>query len=237
METKVKGFIFKKTEYNDNCFMLNALLENNEAVSFTAKGLNKMTSKNATACNYFNISEFVLLSKTENSGKVLKTANVIKQFHLPFDDLLVSSCFLLMYEVISEVHEQMDIYDLAYDCFVNLENKKEPMMVLNYFLKNVMIQLGYKPNLDRCIFCKKRNNLVSFSFSSGGFICKDCYQINEHVRYSNSFLKALYEFFMNDKMYLLEKEDAICLFNMFVEFYESDMGIHLNTADFLRKSL
>ncbi len=237
METKVIGFVFSKTEYKDNMFMLNVLTCQNQSIAFKARGIANMTSKNASACNYFTISEFVFNSKTETSSKTLKNASIIRQYHLPYNDLMISSCFLFMYEIIAQVCEQMEIYNLAYQCFNDLENKKEPIMVLNYFLKQVIIALGYQPNLDGCVYCKKRKELISFSFSSGGFVCQDCFIENVHTRYSANFLKALYRFLTTQEMIELEKDHAICLLDMFATFFQIETGMHVNTYAFLKKTI
>ena len=54
--------------------------------------------------------------------------------------------------------------DEALRCFDKLEEDVYPLDVLNYFLKNVIIALGYAPNVKGCINCNNKNNLISFDF-------------------------------------------------------------------------
>ena len=70
-------------------------------------------------------------------------------------------------------------------------------------LKNVIIALGYAPNVKGCINCNNKNNLISFDFESGGFICANCFDSTRYEKMSVSFLKEVYNFLTKDELYEL----------------------------------
>ena len=89
IEHKYIGFVCKKVNFKDNDAIFSVISENKKEV-FKARGISKITSKNAASCNFFMISEFVTASKTENSNQTLKQSSIIKMYKKPYEDLLVS---------------------------------------------------------------------------------------------------------------------------------------------------
>lgn len=237
METKVKGFVYKKTNFKDNDCMINVLTSDDQCIAFKARGLLKINSKNSASCNYFTISEFVLSHKTEFSNKTLKSSSLEKQFHLPYSDLLVSSVFFIIYEIVSQVCDQIKMYKKTIQVFEWLENNIDSISILNHFLKFVCNELGYKPSLSGCVSCNRKSNLVSFDFSSGGFICSSCFDDKVNQKYSSSFLKQLYDFLKTDDLYIFDKVYGVMILDMYVDFLKNNVGIYLNSYEFLKKVL
>lgn len=235
MDYKITGFIFDKKEYRDFDYLLFILTQNNEVVILRAKGLAKVSSKNAVACQYFMLSEFVYTPKSKEGYKSLKSVSILKQYHMPYQNLLVSGMFFLIYEVIQQVAQQMPLYLLCQTCFELLEQKKEPYDVLNYFFKQILFELGYQPSLDGCVFCHQRKELVSFDFESGGFICKNCYKPFIHPSFSSVQLKEIYSFLKEKEMVDLTFSTSQILFDTFVRFFKEQAGIHLQSYQFLKQ--
>ena len=73
IEHRYIGFISNKTNFKDNDAIINVLTKDGPQ-TFKARGINKITSKNASSCNYFMISEYITNSKTQNGNQTLKSA-------------------------------------------------------------------------------------------------------------------------------------------------------------------
>ena len=58
MDKKVTGFIFNRTPYKDNDFLLHILTDQEKEVFILAKGSAKVSSKNAISTQFFMINEF-----------------------------------------------------------------------------------------------------------------------------------------------------------------------------------
>ena len=232
IEHKYTGFICQKTTYKDNDAIFNVLTANGKK-TFKARGILKVNSKNASSCNYFMISEFVTQSKTELSHQTLKTASIIKMYKKPYEDILISSSYLFICNLLDGVSHDINGYDIAVKCFDALENKVYPINVLNYFLKNLCDGLGYKPNIKGCISCFKKSNLISFDFESGGFICKDCFDPTRHTKLSSNILKDIYGFFKNDDIIEMDATHATTLFKMYSIFFKDVINLFYHNFDFV----
>ena len=108
---------------------------------------------------------------------------------------------------------------------------------LNYFLKNLCDTLGYNPNLKGCSSCGKSNNLISFDFESGGFICANCFDHKRHEKLPVEVLKDIHMFIKNDDIYELSELRAQRLFKMYCSFLKDVVGLYLENYEFVLKCL
>ena len=237
MEFKYIGFIYSKTSYKDSDEIINLISNQDEKVVFKARGILKPNSKNAASCNYFVIGEFILTAKTEMAHKTLKNVSLIKQYHLPYDNLLISGIYFLIYEIIAQIVDQIPIYNLALDCFEKLEKQENPLSVLLYFLKQMNQKLGYQPSLKGCVNCQRKSQLVSFDFFEGGFICKNCFDEHHHRRYPINFLTKIYEFLKATDLYIFDFSSATLLLDVYMIFLKDEAGLHLQSYEFIKKIL
>ena len=236
IENKYIGFVSNKTIYKDNDAIFNVITKDSYE-TFKARGISKITSKNASSCNYFMICEFVTNSKTQTSNQTLKSASVIKMYKKPYEDILVSSSYLFVCNLLNQLKEQINGYEVATKCFDLLEKNVYPINVLNYFLKQVVNTLGFKSNLKGCVNCNKNKNLISFDFESGGFICNDCYNVSLYEKYPTSFLKQLYDFLKEDDLIEFEENRSIKIFNMYCDFLRKSINLNVEARDFILKCL
>ena len=236
IENKYTGFVTSKVNYQESDAIITILTDSGKT-SFKARGINKINSKNGPALNYFMISDYVLSSKSELSNKTLKTANIVKVYKSCFDDLTISASYLYICSLLNQVSEQINGYQMALKCFEMLDENIEPLNVLNYFVKELVNALGYKPNLDGCINCHNKNNLISFNLEQGGFICKKCFDNNLYINMPTLFLKDLYLFLKNDDFVQLDKQHALKIFKLYNEFFKDNNLLKTSNYDFLLKCL
>lgn len=227
IENKYIGFVCKKVNYNDNDAIYSVITENGKKV-FKARGILKITSKNAASCNFFMLSEFTTNSKTEFSNQTLKTSSIIKTYKKPYEDILTASSYLFICSLLDQLSEQIDGYQMALSCFDLLEQNIYPINVLNYFLKTLCDSLGYSPNLKGCISCGKQNQLISFDFESGGFICQNCFDSSRYEKMPTAFLKDLYQFLKADDLIKLDELKAQKVFKLYCNFLNEIVGINAN---------
>lgn len=236
MDKKVTGFIFNRTPYKDNDFLLHILTDQEKEVFILAKGSAKVSSKNAISTQFFMINEFIYTEKSEDGPKILKNVYTIKPYYAPYSDLFASGMFFFIYEVIQKIVNQMPLYHLTITCFDALENKNDPYSVGNYFLKHVCQGLGYQPSLDGCVFCHRKDHLVSFDFESGGFICSNCFKPMIHRSFSQNQLKEIYTFLKEDEMMMMSESTASFVFDLYVQFLKEQAGIKTLSHEFLKQA-
>lgn len=236
IEHRYVGFISNKTDFKDNDAIFN-VITSEKSYSFKARGINKITSKNAASCNYFMISEFVTNSKTQDGNQTLKQATIKKMYKLPYEDLLVSSSYLLICSILNQLKEQINGYEIATYCFDKLEEKQSPINILNFFLKQVVNTLGYSSNLKGCVNCNNPHSLISFDFESGGYICSNCFDQSRYEKLPTSFLKEIYDFLKEDKLIILNDSSALRLFKMYCTFLENIVNLNMESYKFVLKCI
>lgn len=235
IEEKYVGFVLNKTPYKDNDAIIN-ILTSDGIKSFKATGINKINSKNASKCNYFLVAEYVLQSKNENGAKSLKNASIIKMYMNTLNDLLASSCYLFIISILKHL-EDVDSYDLALSYFDKLNEGVNPLDVVNHFLSRVIISLGYSPLLNGCVLCGRKTNIISFNLEDGGFICNNCFNNKQHIKYETSFLKEILYEFKNEEISLHDINNSKKIFMMFSNFLIENLGINKESYDFILKCL
>ena len=235
IERKYKGFVLSKTKYKDNDAIINILTSDGK-VSFKAVGINKITSKNASKCNFFMISEFVLNFKSEISNKTLKQASIEKLYKKPYDDLLASSCYLLIVSILNCL-DDINGYDMAIKCFDMIEDGIYPINVINYFIKNVIEALGYLPENNKCVMCGIKSNIISFDFESGGFICNKCFDKTRHIKYSKTILTNIHNIFASDDIVIIDKLDSVTIYKIFTDYLKEIIQIKEDNYQFVLKCL
>lgn len=226
IEHKYIGFVCKKVNFKDNDAIFNVITKDGKK-TFKARGILKITSKNAASCNFFMLSEFTTQSKTETSNQSLKTSSIIKTFKKPYEDILTASSYLFICSILDELSEQINGYELTIKCFEMLESKIYPINILNYFLKSLCEVLGYNPDIKGCIMCGKTNQLISFDFESGGFICASCFDSTRYEKIPTVFLKDLYKFLKEEEFIELEELKAQKLFKMYCLFLNDVVGLSI----------
>lgn len=230
------GFICKKVNFKDNDAICSVITPLKKEV-FKARGILKVTSKNAPSCNYFMICEFLTNSKTETSNQTLKSASIVKIYKKPYEDLLVSASYLLMCSLLDQTSDIINGYDLTIKCFDYLEQGIYPIDVLNFFLKNLCNSLGYQSNLKGCVGCNKPTNLISFNFESGGFVCNECFDSAMHEKLPTNFLKGIHTLLKEDELVELPIQQSIKLFKMYVVFLKETAQISTESANFVLKCI
>ena len=59
------------------------------------------------------------------------------------------------------------------------ETDKNPDFIKSVFKVKLLCFLGFKPNVEKCIFCGSKDNLNYFSIKDNGLKCKECYGVDK----------------------------------------------------------
>jgi DNA repair protein RecO (recombination protein O) len=95
-------------------------------------------------------------------------------------DLWCMACGLYLLELVdcftAEGGENRSLFDLLLDTLNRLSDPGGNETALRYFELHLLQQLGYRPQLYRCVGCDSRlkAEINSFSLGEGGLLCPDC---------------------------------------------------------------
>jgi len=77
-------------------------------------------------------------------------------------------------EPLPEIYQ---LLDKALTAIVSADSSEKLAHIIVRFTLRLITEIGYKPELHRCVLCKRvltPNDLLFFSASNGGLICRDC---------------------------------------------------------------
>lgn len=173
------GFIFKEKEFGETNKIFSIFSKDFGRIEILGKGIRKITSKLRSATEPFSLSQLEFVEG--KFQKILVGAQTLKRFKNLKKDLKKLSIAFKISEVLDSLvkGEEKDerIYHLIIEVFSRLDLSffKNERVLYPYFFWQLVSFLGYKPNLDFCLFCKRKSGLnFYFDFFWGGLICEKC---------------------------------------------------------------
>ena len=177
-----EGIVIRRTSYKEGSAMISVLTKD-RIRSFLAKGVLKMTSKNAPSVNLFTKSRFQTFNGEEGDwlrvGEVLCSyPNITKDFER-----------LAILDFISEItnsligtHDAQDMYRFLEKTLECLNGDFSPLTALLIYFAKVLKASGYGLDVDSCAICGEKHAITAISYKDGGFICQKCFDASNHVK-------------------------------------------------------
>lgn len=238
-EKRCTGIVLRLTPFKDTDAMINAISEEG-FLSFKARGVEKLTSKNAPSVQPLTLSQFVLM-ESPNGGLSLKEGDAI-EFFGKIDDLSNAAALSLIQELTLKIIQE-DEAAMAYPYLLQalrlISMGKDGLnMGLLYFAKVLSIG-GYGLNVDRCVACGEQKDIVCLSYSEGGFLCRDDYDPESDNKTTPRRLQiARFLFKCEAKDFEranFTKEECSLFYEEFGEYLENLTGVRLKSITLVRK--
>ena len=187
---KTQAIVLNKVDYKDNDRVLTLFSAQMGRVTVSCKGVKKQNSKLRAASEVFAFGTYIL---TESRGRYVVTGyDGIDSFHElreDFDRLSLGVLLLKICEkAIAPDDADVELFKLLINCLHKLRNKDiSAGYTVAVFLFKFCAVFGYLPQVERCELCGGKGDLLFFSASSGGVLCKSCNQA-EHVAVTGACL-------------------------------------------------
>lgn len=236
----MKVIILSKSNYKEKDCIYNALTHEG-VISFMAKGAQDPKSKYVWMNNPLTIAEVEFLQDGRYKHKVVDNAILISSPMQSTNDLdyLIAVNVLTDFtrNILTDEEKPLVINDLE-NALNALRSEKDHYMVILVYLAKLIKFGGAELNVEHCVRCCSKKNIVAFSFEEGGFICADCLS-EDIVRdlKGNQLLLIRYIFKAKDfslpeieKYSLEDKQNVLAKLREFVDEY---MGVKLNSLETL----
>lgn len=197
------AIVIKKTKLGEADTILTLYTPHLGKIQGFAKSLRKTKSKMAGHLELITHSR-VSFARGRNLDTVTGSQTIDSFLPLKTDFLLMSYALYII-EMVNqftpEHSEDYALFQLLLDTLKNLCQAEDNELVLRYFELHLLDQVGYRPQLQHCVNCRRPLEPVvnSFSPASGGVLCPDCAFRSASSLYSLSVnaLKVL-RFFQNN---------------------------------------
>lgn len=189
MNREVEGIVIYYQEYKENDVILHVVTKDDEKIQCIAKGVQKITSKNASACQLFTYTRLQLFQRGSNSIQTLKSAEIIYGYRHIREDLIKQTIATYMCECIDKSEFVQNMFYLLEKAFAILEITTHPQRILCLFQAVINRMHGIEPFVDGCVRCRRQNHICAISILDGGFVCQSCFRNVSDFKYSKNRLQ------------------------------------------------
>ncbi len=234
----VDALIVKINPTKDNDAMVK-VLTSDKTLSFFARGILKIDSKNKGSLTLFNYSK-INLTEGKQGGLTLKDAKPIKNYYHIMDSYEKTAALNFFSEVLFKMlidDDECNFFSIALKVIEKLDEGFDVLTLVNIFTAKLLVELGVGPNVDECIVCHSKKNIVKMDFNNGGFICKKCF--NNLTKQTTLDLLKIYRYIFklgeNDiGGYEIPKDYNKIIFRNLSDYIEENLNTKLNTKDLIK---
>ena len=177
---QTEAIIIKKTKLGEADRILTLYTPHLGKIQAVAKGVRRPRSKMSGHLELLTHS-LVSLARGRNLDTITGS-NTISSFLPLKSDLWLTSCGLYCTELVNQFTadhiENYPLFQLLLETMHHLCRADDNELVLRYFELHLLKEVGYRPQLQQCVFCRLPLQPTTNSFcpSAGGMLCPNCSQ-------------------------------------------------------------
>ena len=233
--------ILKINQYKEKDGIIDAISKEGRH-TFLVRSLFDPKCQNAGLNNPLTIADVEL---AVNNGRypydVISSSVVLFTPVLLETNLLQMSSIMLVNEVTNFLlsdDEKSMMYDVLKDTIYELKKNPNSLKVVIPYLAKILKVSGYDFEVSECIMCGSKKNIVTFSFTDGGFICKDCYTPDIPREFNSRQMLAIREAFLTNGPSLTNQditdEELHFIIDKFSEFIFDSYGYKIKAYELLK---
>ena len=239
MIREFEGIILSETPYSESSKILNILTKDSGLIGVMAKGAKRMKSKLRSGTQKFTIGKFNVYYH-EGKLSTLISVDIINSLPNTRTDIVKISYLTyicdLTYQTVKQ-NKDNKIYTILIDAIDKIEDGLNPLVITNILELKMLDYLGVGINLDECIMCGSKKDIITISGDSGGYICKNCHT-NELI-YDNKTIKMFraYYYIEISSITDLKISDTVVnnINNILTDYYDRYTGLYLKSKEFLKQ--
>ena len=225
----MKIIVLSINPYKEKDAIVTAISEK-ETMTFLARGIKDPKSKNSALNNLLTVADIELMDGDFKYPILKSSKPLFSSLKMEMNEKYLGS-LLLMDEMILNLfpsEEQYIMFPYLEKAVETLKDKNDWLMTLLLLMSHIIRLGGFQLEVNKCVICGKRNGIVAFSFTDGGFICQDCYDTEVDRDLNKTQMLLLREIVNCPDFSLIEKDcnqdDAKVLFNKFYQYMEEAFG-------------
>lgn len=238
---EIEAIILHIVPYKDKDAIVSALSVKG-IISFLARGIMDIKSKNASLIMLYNHVLIDLNDKYDGKSLSLKNGKVIDSASRFYGDiekmLTLSFAGELAYKSVDEENAEK-LFSMFLLLQQSLNGLKKCSTVRLVFLAHCIKLLGISPNVSSCVNCGSKKKIASLSLKKGGYICADCFT-HDLVNHSADYLKVVryifeapYDVAINAD---LKEESTRVLLKDLVNHLNEELSIVVNSYKLIKQT-
>ena len=243
----MKIIVLNKAEYKDKDLIISAISETGY-MSFKVRGGNVPNSPFTWLTNPLTVAEVDFIDNPRYTNKIVKGAMLLYTPLTNGNEMHNLLAISLLQEVIVKMFADEDKHlmfnEIEKFFKTNKDNKDLTLSEIIFILKALKLN-GAGLEVDKCVSCGSKNDIVAFSFSEGGFLCRKCLKEDMPIDLNPTQMKLFrylakhdYQDLIDDKVNKnINISDKKYLLNKVASFANETVGANLNSVDLIIKSL
>ncbi len=238
----MKIIVISVTQYKEKDGIINAI-SHEGVISFLARGILDPKNKFAPLNNYLTIADVEL---TESNAKYpsLKNYSILATPVQVDSNLDYLASVMLLAEstkCLLQDEEKAAMFQWLEKAILEMKNSKNYIGIDLIYLSNILKLSGYEFEVNRCVFCGSKKNIVAFSFNDGGFVCGNCLNEMEDIKRDlNPQQMLLLRYIFNTESYdipdeLNNRDNELTILHKLSEFISDSFGIKLSSINLIRQ--
>ncbi len=239
MLKEIEGIITREIPYGETSKIIHVYTANG-IISIMCKGAKQLKSPFRATTLKFTYGKFNVYYK-ENKLSTLKSVDIINPLSKIKNDITLLSYINYITELTMQVIKQTtdNLYEDYLNAILKIENNLDPLVITNILEIKYLDYLGVGLNLDSCVSCGSKANIITIDGDRGGYICSKCYQQELIVDKKAIELLRMYYYVDIKSISKLKISDKVKNeINYFLNtYYDRYTGLYLKSKDFLKKLL
>jgi|GEM_PF-1048799 len=178
----MEGIVLRRIDYGESDQVIKLFLKETGNISAIAKGIKRSKKRFPHRLEPFRVYDFSLRKrKPGQSLYLIQSADQIHDFEGIKGDIRKIALGNFILEIlliaIKESHPHPELYEFILKTFRNLSETEGIFSLWFYVAIHVMGFLGFSPNFETCLNCKKplrKTETHRFDPAKGGLVCPHC---------------------------------------------------------------
>lgn len=229
--------ILRLTPYRENDYIVYALSKDG-FVTFRATGGQKASSSSRTSLLLYSLVTVEL--RETKAGFTLTYIKPIVSSATFFSDYNKLAALNLISETVARVvqtgEEVRETFLLIRNTLESLAKADSVYSLLYLFFTGLLARIGYKFQIQQCVKCGTKQNIVGLNLNLGGLICKNCFENGTIILTEHEINIVRYGFMFNETQFLRHEftaEEVKKLFVIFMNYFEETYNFTLKSKELL----
>ena len=239
MISKLEGIVITETPYGENSKIVNILTKEKGLVGVMCNNVKSLKNPLRTKTRKFTYANFHI-NYNENKLSKLIDVDIIDNLSNIKNDIELISYAQYINELTYQVYKQSEseeIYNLYISILLKINQKQNPLILTNILELKYLDYLGVGLNLEECVNCGDKKNIITIDPDEGGYVCRNCYTNQKILSPKAIKLIRMYYLINIDTITSIKIDNDVANeINYFIDkYYERYTGLYLKTKDFLKK--
>jgi DNA repair protein RecO (recombination protein O) len=186
MIVKTEALVLKSRRYRETSKIVTFYSEKFGKIKGVAKGARETKSKFGAALEPMTHVSIVLYKKEHRDLHMISQSEIVRLFPRLHSDLARITAGLFAVELIdAAMHDEEPnepVFRLVIEIMSELDSATKNLENVLYFFRLHLLDLmGFKPDFQACVRCKKElvhltpdNKTIQFDVQAGGIVCRSC---------------------------------------------------------------